>query len=506
MRGVALAGALLLLGACDWEHYAFMNSLPVDGDPKKNPVVHVYLAVDGLAFKTVTESMAAGQIPSQGWQAVQFVSTFPSTSDIAWSRILRTERMNGYELHYFNPEKDALQNVGYTGLISHGIPPLRGTPWEGPPYLKVFDYHADGYFDAVWSYGSLELSLMESLDNLFYVLGGRVRHNPVFVGYVLDIDVMGHMRPAAHVKVAFLELWRRIEKFRRDHPAQRFVFTLVSDHGMDFVPAAPGDFIDIRHVMEQAQVRVVDSFAEGRREAGPYAVPILHTPVSYVSLHTELALADDVAERLSQSPYAEAVVSRSRPDREFDPAGELQWFSVWVAGKRPLHGAHHAGTNAYYLPEGHDLAALGIKNVTGREHVAGGRKYLEVTDEALYSAGARSPFPDVIYRARTALLPVGIKYPADVVFAFKRPYASRGFRTITGVDESARHGFHGNLDAGASMGVVLTEEKEPLPAVLRADDLLRFFPKLRQQVERRTGRREIHERRTTLDYARIKLD
>ena len=49
---------------------------------------------------------------------------------------------------------------------------------------------------------------------------------------------------------------------------------------------------------------------------------------------------------------------------------------MWVAGKRPLHGAHHAGTNAYYLPEGHDLAALGIKNVTGREHVAGGRKYL----------------------------------------------------------------------------------------------------------------------------------
>ena len=64
-RALSLLALGLLAAAaasCDWEHYALMNSLPARGDPDRNPVVHVYLGLDGLGHRAVVHVRTPGRL------------------------------------------------------------------------------------------------------------------------------------------------------------------------------------------------------------------------------------------------------------------------------------------------------------------------------------------------------------------------------------------------------------------------------------------------------------
>lgn len=475
----------LLVAGCDWQHFALVNSLPVEGDPAANPVVHVYLAVDGLAYETVAAAQRAGLLAPERWQAAKLVAMFPASSDSSWSRILHAAPLPGYELHYFDPDHDVLRNEGYVGLACHGVPHLAGTALAGPDYYRGFDSYADGYLDPLWGYTAIEFSLSESLDGLFIALEGRAETQHAFLGYLLELDVLGHMRPRAEVDAALRRLLLRIEQFRSYHPERRFVFTLLSDHGIDFVPAEPEHFVDARALLRDADVRAVRSFAEGRRGRGPFAVPIVHTPVSYLALHTEAAQADEVARRVSEQPSVDLVLSPSSPADAASAAEGRRWFSVWQRGRRALHVAYDAARDSYALRRDADLAALGLDLSASGTSPASLAEHLELSDEQAFVAAREGRYPDLLYRLRSALTPVSNRYPAEVLVSFRRPYTSSGFRVpFSSVDEQARHGFHGSLDAGSSTGVLLSEERA-LPAAVRSDTVLELFPRLAEHLRAR---------------------
>jgi hypothetical protein len=476
-RGRGLLVCLALLGGCDWQQYAFLNSLPVAVDPDSFPVMHVFLGLDGVSYETASEALAHdADFRSGDWHLAPSISMFPATSDASWSRIMHTPRVEGYEYESYDPDEDEIHHGGLTGLLSHGIPAFEDFGLHEPPYYGAFDFYANGYFDTLAAYQETDIAYASSMDSIFFLLGSRAGFVPAFSAYLLELDVMGHMQTHDEVVAGLKKLWRRIHEFKRNHPERTFVFTLLSDHGMDFIPAESKHLLDFDDELRDLDITPVKHLADGRDKGGLYALPIIHTRVSYLALHTDAPIAQEVARRCSTHHGVDLVISAADPDDGLDPEHTLRWTALWDDGSQLLRFAHDAGSDTYYLPRDADYARLELAPVLGPE------AYTAFTDEDLFAATATTEYPDLFYRARTSLAAVGVKYPAQVLISFRRPYASAGFKLPGGANEIASEGFHGALDAKSSNGILLTEERE-LPAFVRSENVLRLLPSLRRHLE-----------------------
>jgi hypothetical protein len=495
---VALALWGLAAPACDWEHFALMNSLPLRGDPTHNPVVRVYLAIDGLSHGAVARAREQGAFA--GWELARFVPMFPATSDASWTRIFHTPRFPGYEYGYYDPREDKIFNKSVGGLLVHLVPPLEEltflvpTTAEAPDYYKAFDYHASSYLDALWSYDRPVYGFYRGLDNLFVALAGHGQTQETFTAYLLETDVVGHIRSEDDVVQTLLELSARIEDFKRAHPERTFVFTLFGDHGMDGVKKPVENVVDFRDQLEAAGVAAVDSLADADKEEGPAAVTVLHTRVTYVVLHIRPHHVAEVARRASTCSAAELVFARGEAPGPGYPEG-LSWVSAWREGGLAASFGYEPATDSYWLPAEVDWAALDLP-----VSFAPGARHGVFSDEALFALSAERTYPDFFFRARTALEPVGVEYPADAVVSFRPLFMSVGFQVpVGGGNAVGTAGSHGAMDHLGSVAALLSEERE-LPAAVRSDTLLELFPELSEHLCRRDVPRIPSAEGAELDY------
>jgi hypothetical protein len=482
VRRLLLALALLGLAApaCDWEHYAMMNSIPARGDPSLNPVVRAYLALDGLSHGTVERARARGAFA--GWNLSRLIPMFPATSDASWTRVLHTARFAGLEYGHYDPVKDKVYNKAVGGLLVHLVPPLEELPIpvyaQAPAYYKAFDYHGSAYLDALWSYDRPLYGYYRGLDNLFVALEGRSQVQDTFSAYVLETDVIGHLRSEDDVVEALVTLSERIEKFKQRHRERTFVFTLFGDHGIDGVAKPPETVVDFRSQLEEAGVATVESFEDADKVDGPAAVAILHTRVTYVSIHAREQWVSEVARRASTCAAADLVFARGEPLPGY-PEG-LTWVSVWREGRLAASFAYEAATDSYWLPGDGDWAALDLP-VSFTPGASSG----VFSDEALFALSVDRTYPDFFFRARTAFEPISVEFPPDILVSYRHPFMSVGYQVPIGsANEVGTAGSHGAMDRLGSTGALLSEERE-LPPAVRSDNLLEFFPALARHMEQR---------------------
>lgn len=500
MRRLLSVLALLVLAApsCDWEHYALMNSIPAQGDPRRNPVVHVYLGLDGLSHTAVVQARERGAF--RDWNLARFIPMFPATSDSSWTRILHTQRFPGYEYGYFHPEEDRVYNKAVGGLLVHLVPPLEEVSFmlpnyvKAPAYYEAFDFHASAYLDALWSYDRPLYGYYRGLDNLFVALGGRSQTQDAFFAYVLETDVVGHIRSLEDVVATLVALSRRIETFKREHPERTFVFTLFGDHGMDGIKKPPENVVDFREQLEAAGVATVESFEEADQQEGPAAVAILHTRVTYIAMHARPHLVEEVARRASTCAAADLVFARGEAPGPGYPEA-LVWVNAWREGARVASFGYEAATDSYWLPADVDWEALDLP-----VSFAPGAGHGVFSDEALFSLSAERTYPDFFFRARTAFEPISVEFPPEVVVSFRHPFMSVGYAAPIGsANEVGTAGSHGAMDALGSVAALVSEERE-LPAAVRSDTLLELFPRLVEHLRRRGVSLEPGAHGAELDY------
>ncbi|WP_225414373.1 hypothetical protein [Stigmatella hybrida] len=505
MRRLLFVLALGLLAApaasCDWEHYALMNSIPARGDPDRNPVVHVYLGLDGLGHRAVVQARERGAF--QDWNLARFIPMFPATSDASWSRILHAERFAGYEYGHYDPLKDKVYNKALGGMLVHLVPPLEGVSFMvpdyalTPSYYDAFDYHATAYLDALWSYDRPVYGYYRGLDNLFVALAGRSETQSDFSAYVLEADVIGHIRSEADVVEALVSLGQRIDEFKRNHPERTFVFTLFGDHGMDGVKKPIANVVDFRDQLEAAGVVSVDSLKDADREPGPAAVTILHTRTTYVSMHARPEKLDEVSRLASTCAAADLVFARGQPPAPDYPEG-LVWVNVWREGALAMSFGYEAATDQYWLPAEGDWEALDLP-----VSFAPGARHGVFSDEALFALSVDRTYPDFFFRARTAFEPISVKFPADAVVSFRPEFMSVGFKApISSLNETGTAGSHGAMDAVGSVAALVSEERE-LPAAVRSDTLLELFPRLDAHLRKRGVHRVPGAQGAELDYSAL---
>lgn len=466
----------LLLVACDWEHFGLVNSVPLPPPQNAGRAIEVYLGLDGVSRAAFDQAMSEGAF--QGFHTSTLIPMYPATSDASWSRLLHTRRFPGYEYTYYDPAKDQIVAPGLAGVLQHVVPPLSGLTSE-PAFYQAFDVHSSDYFDAIGSYTTTRLGLAKAVDQIFFVLGGRLDTQEVFFAYLLETDVLGHSDSKAAVVHALKALSDRMREFQDRHPDHPIAYTLFTDHGLDHVVKPEDHVISGRAEVAAAGVRAVESFAEGRAGAEPWAVPIEHTRTTYVAVHTEEAQADEVGRRISTNPKFDLVVSRSLP---LD--GDLldrSWprLSIWKGGARVAYFAFDAATDAYFIRADLDQTALDVS----LPPPAG--PFSAFGDDALFAATAGHAYPDVFFRARTSLEPISIDHPAQVVASLRTDYVCVGYQSIF-FGAAGTAGSHGTLARASSEGILATQVRE-VPPYTRSDNLLSMFPRLRAHVEERHG-------------------
>ena len=474
-----IASLWLPLSACDWELFHLYNSVPMPESDDAPETVYVYLGVDGLDFEALSWVREEGAYPSSDWSLSASIPMFPATSFTSWTRMLETEPLPGFEYEYYDPTEDKVVNHGDAGLITHVVPPLEVVGLESSPYYLAFDHHANGYLDVISNYSNPFQSMGRGLDNLFYVLNSRTQDSSTFAAYIPHTDIIGHSYDPTQMVAASMEIWERIEAFRANHPERTFVFTLFSDHGMNFTPSPPEQLVELDAVMEQVGIRAVDSLGEWQDQGELVAVPILHSRVTYVGLHTFPEQSSQISAQLSAGEGIDLVVCRGEaPALLGAQSDELAWYQLWRDEALLAQFGFDSSSDQYLLPRATDWGVFGLDLPP-----AGGKNpdLGAYSDEELFGFSADSDYPDMFYRVRTGFDPISVLWPPQVLVSFELGWVSSGFSLGTATDSIAADASHGALLRKGSQGVLITQERT-LPAAVRSDNLLEFFPNLAQHI------------------------
>ncbi len=472
-RWVAAVAVIACVAGCDWDQSALLNGVAVQHEIKEGRLVKVYLALDGVSHPAMVEAQKRGAFSS--FDLAKSIPMFPATSDASWSRILHTTPFGGYEYTYYDPQMDKVCNDGFGGLVSHAAPHPHGS--EDFPYYDAFDVHGAGYLDSMEKYAAPELVYRDALDQLFVLLAGRMATQTTFTGYLLELDVVGHYGLQDAMVDMLVELSQRIEKFRADHPEVTLQFTLYSDHGIDNVNKPPGNFVTQADLLRSVGVEPAKSFQEAaKRGLSLWAVAPEHTRVTYGTVNTPPELVPEVARRISRNDAVDLVVARAEAPEGAPQVSE--WVSLFLSGQEVLRFGFDAATDTYWLP-----ASGGWSQLDVAPPFSPGAAWEGFSDEALFAATVHREYPDLFYRARTSLLPLGVRNAAPILFSLRAEYALKGF-SMPFAGEAGAGGSHGAMGGIGSQAMLASEERE-LPEVIRSESILGMFPSLRAHLEAR---------------------
>jgi hypothetical protein len=274
-------------------------------------------------------------------------------------------------------------------------------------------------------------------------------------------------------------LSERMHEFQESHPERPITFTLLTDHGVDHIEKPLAHVLATTAEVAATGVRTVRSVAEGRQGPQPWGIVVEHTRTTYMAVHTEDAQADEVARRISTNPRFDLVVSRAVAVEGEPMPASWPRVSIWKDGAKVAGFAFDADLDVYWLARGFDGAALDVTLQTGPD------AHAPFSDDALFAATVGKAYPDVFFRARTALEPISVVHAAQVVASLEDDYVCLGF-DAPGFGSAGTAGSHGSLGRAASEGILATQDRV-LPPYTRSDNVLALFPALRKHIEELHG-------------------
>jgi hypothetical protein len=445
------AGLLLLMAAgCDVGYGNFLDSVPITDQHAGEPV-QVFLAIDGMSRAAFDQARARGAFG--GYADADLITYFPGVSDYSWMRILHAGQTPGYEIQYYDPERNTLVSPGIPGVIEH---PLRQGVADPLPCYQRFDFLGDGDLWTVKGYTNPEAALPSTLEAMFDLMATRGRSQSTFLAYLMNVDVVSHHGGFPRAVAMLVEIDRRIQQFKARHPG-RFTFTLIADHGNAHRAA---ELIDPRELLREVGVTPVEELGD---PTVLEAIPIVHVRVNFVSVHAAAEQRAEVAARASRHRWVDLTAA------PLERQEGRERFGIFRLGKRYAFGREPDGQ--LVVEEAASWADLGVTLPAGPDGVA------RLSDDQGFAASAGGPYPDLFHRVATAFTDPTVRYPASVILSLRDDVASFGFH-LPGTDDSlAVDGFHGALSRASSLSVVASESRS-LPAVVRADDLVRLFPPL----------------------------
>jgi hypothetical protein len=400
------------------------------------------LGLDGVAYrdmKALQEGVTCTNIwgtrlhrqafsLSEGYFPVnRLVSTFPSTSDVAWTDIFGDRPLPGYQRTYFSAAANSQIVInGITTTMEHEAQ----MNWELEDNLP----RTMGY---VYPVHTFELEVHEMIKGFW----NDTDNDGSYYVYVRATDDAQHLD--RDIFAMLCQLDKRLQEMRARYRAQEgrdLQILILSDHGHNHADAVKR--VLVRSFLKNAGYRIAESIEN------PKDVVLPTTGIeSWVEIHNAPAATENLMQLLTQLKGVD-LLTATMPDQTnrfmvVNAKGERAVIE-WNAAKNEYGYSAEKGDPLNYRPV---IEALARKKLLD----AGGF----ATADAWMAATLTNRYPLALERIARGLSRVTLN-PATILISLENDYVHCGWLIQKGADLSTFGSTHGGLDNLNSDGIVLS--------------------------------------------------
>lgn len=398
------------------------------------------IALDGVSYRDL-KALQAGINCTNAWGSVTYrqafatnegyfpvsrlVSTFPSTSDVAWTDIFGDRPLPGYQRTYFSvaANSEVVMN-GLTTTVEHE----RQMDWESSDnFVRSMGYLQPA---AAFTYELLQLGqqFLNASDT-----------NQNYYAYLRTSDDAQHMDQDILAMLCALD--KRIQDVRAQYKAAEgrdLQIAIVSDHGHNH--AGRGERVQVKGFLEKAGYRMTRSIHDSRDVVLPTS-----GIEDWIEVHNAPGETEKLAETLTHLKGTDIVAARLQTNcfLVLNAKGEraiIQWNSAKNSFK---YSADH-GDPLNYLPV---TALLAQKNKLDADGFASADDWMEETVTNHYPLA-----PERIVRGLTSVT----LNPATILVSLDNHYVNAGWLVNEGSMLVDCGSTHGALDDINAVGIVLS--------------------------------------------------
>jgi hypothetical protein len=403
------------------------------------------LALDGIAYRDM-KALQTGVAYTNIWGSVlhrkafgfeegyfpvsRVVSTFPSTSDVAWTDIFGNHPLPGYQRTYFSAAANSLiSHNGVTTTVEYE----RQMDWQ----VESSFIRSMGY---IYSAHTFEYELHELVKNFW---NARTKDGNYYA-YIRSSDDAQHLDRNIFSLLCLLDKQlqdlRARYKMREGHDLQ---IVILSDHGHNH--AGSGQRVKIQSFLEKAGYRIAQSIADPKDVVLPTA-----GIEDWIEIHNSSAETEKLAQRLTHLKGVDVLTARI-PDQTnrflvMNSKGERAIIE-WNSAKNAFRYSTEKGDPLNYRPV---VEALEGKNLLDADGFA--------TANAWMAASLTNHYPMALERIARGLTRIVLN-PATILISLDNQYVNAGWLVKEGSRLEAYGSTHGGLDDLNSDGILLSNFK-----------------------------------------------
>jgi hypothetical protein len=398
------------------------------------------LALDGISFRDmqalqqgVTYRDAKGrEFHRQAFNHDYFpvsrmISTFPSTSDVAWTDIFGDRPLPGYQRTYYSAAANS--QIAINGVTTSMEHELQMTYELHSGFLRTMAYATPR---RIYNY-----ELHDLMQRRLNATAGQDN----FYAYIRTTDDAQHL--GADVMAMLFALDEQLEALRarcRAEEGRDLEILILSDHGNNH--AGPPKRVAVRSFLKKAGYRITTSLEEPRDVVLPTA-----GIESWVEIHNVPSETQRLAERLTQLEGVEIITARM-------PGQDNRFLVLNAKGER-AHIDSNPAKDAYrYVPESGDPLGYGpvVKTLAGNKELdADGF----ARSDAWMAATMTHHYPLALERIVRGHTRVTLN-PATILVSLNNHYAHADWLLLKGSQQVRFGGTHGSLDDINSTGILLS--------------------------------------------------
>jgi hypothetical protein len=398
------------------------------------------LALDGISYRDmqalqqgVTYTNLHGrqfhrQAFNHGYYPVsRNISTFPSTSDVAWTEIFGDRPLPGYQRKYYSEAANSQIAInGITTTMEHerqmtyqlqnGL--LRTMGYVLPRLTYKFEVH----------------DLMKN-----FLRAKNVGDN--YYAYIRTTDDAQHL--AADIMALLCAMDTQLEELRARYRAQagrELEILILSDHGNNH--AGPPKRVPVRSFLKKAGYRITKSLQDPKDVVLPTA-----GIESWVEIHNVPAETERLAELLTHLEGVDIITARmpGRDDRflVLNAKGERARIE-WNAAKNSYRYVTESGDPLGYAPVIEALESKGQLDLDGF-----------AASDAWMAETMTNRYPLALERIVRGHTHVTLN-PATILISLDNHYAHASWLILKGSERVTFGGTHGALDDINSDGILLS--------------------------------------------------
>lgn len=271
---------------------------------------------EGVTYKNLKGRQFHRQAFHQGYFPVhRMISTFPSTSDVAWTDVLGDRPLPGYQRTYYSAALNS--QVAVNGITTSMEHELQMTYELESGFLRTLGY--------VFPRLTFKYEVQDLVKNFLKTRSGGDN----YYAYIRTTDDAQHL--SADILALLCALNEKLEELRARYRAQEgreLEILILSDHGNNH--AGPARRVEVRSFLKQSGYRVAKSIRDAKDVVLPTAgieswIEIHNAPTETVRLATLLAGMEgmDILSARVSDRENRFLVMNGKGERaaiEFDPA------------------------------------------------------------------------------------------------------------------------------------------------------------------------------------------